>query len=246
MRATLDNHYVNPVLTSLYDLANGWSHDRDFYLSFAGSDTGALDILDLGCGTGVMCHAYAQHGHRVVGVDPAAAMLTEANKIPGAEKIKWVQSEGQHFQSEQRFDLIIMTGHAFQVLLSRSAALALFNMVAAHLKSSGCFVFESRNPGHPWATEWHGRSVSYESPGGVVNESIEVLDASRSFVEFVTRYQLVNETVTSHSKLRFFSRSEIENMIAEAGLQVSDSYGGWDRSVLSDCAKEMIFIVRRQ
>ncbi|MBX3074382.1 class I SAM-dependent methyltransferase [Candidatus Obscuribacterales bacterium] len=74
-------------------------------------------ILDLGCGTGLLCNAYAERGHHVTGADPSNAMLEVARKKPFGSAIEWIQASAQSFRSSKRFDLIIMTGHAFQVLL---------------------------------------------------------------------------------------------------------------------------------
>jgi 2-polyprenyl-3-methyl-5-hydroxy-6-metoxy-1,4-benzoquinol methylase len=75
LKPALDAHYENPKLAEIYDDGNGWSIDRDFYLSLAGDRP--IRILDLGCGTGLICDAYAAKGHFVTGVDPAASMLVE-------------------------------------------------------------------------------------------------------------------------------------------------------------------------
>ena len=65
-----DLHYEHPKLVDVYDLGNGWSEDRNFYLSLAGDKP--ISILDLGCGTGLLSNAYAERGHMVTGADPAA------------------------------------------------------------------------------------------------------------------------------------------------------------------------------
>ncbi len=48
----LDNHYKHKRLATIYDDGNGWSDDREFYLSLAGTEP--QRILDIGCGTGVL------------------------------------------------------------------------------------------------------------------------------------------------------------------------------------------------
>ncbi|NHN57442.1 class I SAM-dependent methyltransferase [Calidifontibacter sp. DB0510] len=42
----------------------------------AGAPSGAIDVLDLGCGTGIGARTLADLGHRVVAVDPDAGMLS--------------------------------------------------------------------------------------------------------------------------------------------------------------------------
>ena len=108
----LDNHYQNPRLVELYDLDSGWSVDRAFYLDIAGS--APKQVLDLGCGTGLLCNAYAEQEHKVTGVDPSSAMLEVARRKPYGKQIEWVHCSAEIYDSESRFDLVIMTGHAFQ------------------------------------------------------------------------------------------------------------------------------------
>lgn len=118
--------------------------DCDFYVSLVGPH--ACSILDLGCGTCMLCCCLAGRGHRVTGVDPAAAMLVVAKRKRHAEKIEWVESIAQSYRSQRRFDLIFMTGHAFQTLLTDADALATLGTMRAHIKDRGRIVFETRNP----------------------------------------------------------------------------------------------------
>lgn len=71
-----DEHYENSKLAAIYDRFCGWSPDRDFYLALAGDPP--QHILDLGCGTGLLCDAYAVRGHVVTGADPTPALLAVA------------------------------------------------------------------------------------------------------------------------------------------------------------------------
>src|SRR5271154_6288920 len=147
-----DNHYVNSKLAEIYDLDSGWSNDRDFYLSLAGPQR--QRILNLGCGTGLLCNAYAAENHDVTGVDPSPAMLAVGRRKPHGNEIEWVQSFAQTYQSDKLFDLIIMTGHPFQVLLEDVDVLATFSIMRKHMKPGCLAVFESRNPLIDWAKEW--------------------------------------------------------------------------------------------
>lgn len=109
--------YQDPQITAIYDMANPMAEDAEFYLSLAGPHS--CSVLDLGCGTGTLCCALAKRGHRITGVDPAAAMLAVAKRKPHAQHVEWIESSAQIYRSPRRFDLIVMTGHAFQVLLGR-------------------------------------------------------------------------------------------------------------------------------
>jgi SAM-dependent methyltransferase len=142
----LDPHYVNPKLVELYDLTCGWSADRDFYLSLA--HPSRQRILDLGCGTGLLCDAYAARNHDVTGVDPAASMLDVARRKPHGKDVEWVRSSAQTYRSEKRFDIIIMTGHAFSGLAGRRRCSRGLHDDAPALESGRIHRIRIPEPGH--------------------------------------------------------------------------------------------------
>ncbi|MEN9937514.1 MAG: hypothetical protein RLZZ387_4093 [Chloroflexota bacterium] len=236
-----DEHYENPKLAAVYDLFCGWSPDRDFYLSQAGAPP--QHVLDLGCGTGLLCDAYAALGHIVTGADPTPAMLAIARQKLYGSNIEWVQAFAQAFRSEKRFDLIIMTGHAFQVMLSDEDVQATLTTMHRHLKPAGRAVFESRNPAIDWAAEWNGSS-EITHKGVTIRETTVVLSRVGDRVTFEQRFQFPDETLVSFSELRFLPREAIEAQLAAAGLRIEALYGDWDRSPFDPAvSKEMIFIV---
>ena len=69
MQKSIDEHYINPRLVTIYDLENPWSENIDYYLSLATKNK--MNILDLGCGTGILACAFADKGHLVTSVDPS-------------------------------------------------------------------------------------------------------------------------------------------------------------------------------
>jgi 2-polyprenyl-3-methyl-5-hydroxy-6-metoxy-1,4-benzoquinol methylase len=237
-----DLHYVHPDLAALYDADCGWSADRDFYLSLAG--TPPQRILDLGCGTGLICDAYAALGHEVTGVDPAPAMLEVARLKPHGADIEWVLSTAQDFCSAKRFDLIIMTGHAFQVLLDDEDIRATFDMVRTHLAPSGRFVFESRNPAIDWFSRWNSSHL-VAGEGHTVTCTLRSLHRDKNKLTFEQRYEFSGQTLTSRSELLFLDREEIEDHIRACGLSVESVFGDWHGEPFDALTShEMIFSAR--
>lgn len=237
-----DNHYVNSKLVEIYDLDSGWSIDRDFYLALAGPQR--QRILDLGCGTGLLCNAYAANNHDVTGVDPSPAMLEVARRKPHGDKIEWVQSFAQTYQSDKLFDLIIMTGHAFQVLLEDIDILETFSTMRKHLQPGGSVVFESRNPLFDWESAWNYDMV-LELPSSTIHESRRFLKMENGRMSFELRYQFPGETLVSTSELRFSSRNDIDERLAAAGLCIEKVLGDWDGAPFDErTSQEMIFTVR--
>jgi len=135
----------NTHIAKFCDLANPPAQDTDFYLCLAGPRP--CSVLDLGCGTGILCCALAARGHQVTGVDPAAAMLAIARSKLHSERVEWVDCSAQNYRSDHRFDLIVTSGHAFQVFLTDSDALAVLETMRSHLDQGQSCIRDAQPPG---------------------------------------------------------------------------------------------------
>jgi 2-polyprenyl-3-methyl-5-hydroxy-6-metoxy-1,4-benzoquinol methylase len=238
----IDEHYKDPRLVDLYDLDSPWSEDREFYLSVAG--TPPKRILDLGCGTGLLCNAYASKGHDVTGVDPSSAMLDVARRKSHGTGINWIQSTAQAYESADRFDVIVMTGHAFQVLLEEDDVLDTLATMRHHLSPDGIAVFESRNPEIDWPKQWN-YIMEIPLADRVVRESRHFVAMNNDRMTFELRYEFPDATLTSASELRFLSREQIENCLTKAGLRVDQLFGDWNQAPFeAQSSAEMIFVAR--
>jgi SAM-dependent methyltransferase len=241
-----DLHYTHPRLAGICDLGNSGAEDRDFYLSLA--EDSACDILDLGCGTGLVCDAFAARGYDVIGADPAPAMLGIARLTPHGASVEWVEAAAEGFRSPKRFDLIIMTGHALQVLLTDAqVAEALANM-AAHLKPDGFAIFESRNPAIDWDSVW-ARERTLQSPNGTqIHASRRIIASNHDtgMMTFAWDDDFGDAVLSSESTLRFLPHSRIMHLAEQGHLACADVLGDWDGApLLSDRSREMIFKLRR-
>lgn len=244
----LDEHYRNQKLADIYELQNTWSKDNDFYLSLAPSlsDNSPISILDLGCGTGMTCNAFAKNGHKVVGVDPARSMLNVARRAQNSHKIKWVLGDAQSFTTSEKFDLVIMSGHAFQVLLTENDVLSTFNNVASFLKPDARFVFETRNPAIDWAKKFSNQSKfavqkKITEKAKTVLADTQVKERTDNTIKFETIYTFEDETIVSKSVLRFWSLGEIATLLEKTALTLYDVYGDWEKNLFdADSSLEII------
>jgi SAM-dependent methyltransferase len=242
---TEDLNYQNPRLAEVYDLDNPWAQDTDFYLALA--EPGPCHVLDLGCGTGTLCCALAQRGHLVTGVDPASAMLAIAASKPHAENVEWIHSLAQDYYSENRYDLIVMTGHVFQLLLTDEDVLAVLGTIRKQLKAGGKAAFETRNPNIDWARLWGTHApVEHTSVSGHLRETLEITCEFGELISFQQQFEFPDMTITSSSTLRFLSRTQVEDLIARSGLITREVFGDWDRSRFEpDQSPEIIFILEQ-
>lgn len=226
-----DRLYRDAALARFYDLDNGWTGDRSFCLRLAER---CPAVLDLGCGTGDLAiRIAADHGAEVTGADPARAMLDIARGKPGAERVRWIEADARTLDLNRRFDLIVMTGHAFQVLLTdddRAKALA---SVARHLAPAGRFVFDSRNPAvREWET-WRPDSSrrAFDDPElGPVEAWDDVdWDEARQILTYETVYRAraTGLAFRAEARIAFPSRDVLTRQIADAGFTVERWLGDW-------------------
>jgi predicted TPR repeat methyltransferase len=99
--------------------------------------TGMLDVLDIGCGTGA-CGEYLRHyAKRLIGVDLSAPMLAQAQKKNFYTQLECADALGFMQQSRQQFDLLVASG----VLILFGDLLPIFQAAEKLLKPDGVFVF---------------------------------------------------------------------------------------------------------
>lgn len=238
-----DAHYELPELAVLYDVECVWSEDRAFYLNLANPEP--IDILEIGSGTGMVARAMAEAGHRVTAIDPAAAMLEEGRKSPFGDRIRWLQGLAQDFSVEDRFDLVFMTGHAFQVLLDDDDIRRSLANIRHHLMPGGIFAFETRNPALPWETLFNEAEILQAETGPVPIEW-RVLWRRGELIRFDTLYQLPDGQRISESTLRFLPLDRLTHFLEEAGFEIQSLYGDWDRSSFdAETSREIIMLARR-
>lgn len=237
-----DPLYDDPALASFYDVENGWGADFDFCAKAAQP---ATSVLDLGCGTGLLAAALAE-GRTVVGVDPARAMLEVARRRPGGDRVTWVEADARTLDLGRRFDLVLLTGHAFQVFLTPEDQLAVLRAIARHLTPHGRFLFDSRNPTFEawktWGAEDSRRALTHPEFGAVEAWNEAEHDAATDIVTYETHYRVAGtgRHLAARSRIRFTPKEELGGHIVEAGLHVTRWHGDWQGSPWTPASREII------
>lgn len=239
-RVMEDPLYTDASLVAFYDTENDWGMDRSFCAGLARE----VDcVLDLGCGTGAFLAGLSNPVR--VGVDPAAAMLDVARARPGSDGAVWIEADARTLRLGQRFDLIVLTGHAFQVFLTDDDQRAVLATIAAHLAPGGRFIFDSRNPAAREWEEWQPhnsrRWVDHPAHGRVEAWNTASCDEASGVVTYGTYYRLGDgRTLSAQSRIRFTPGTELERRIAQAGLRVERWLGDWNGGAAEEASPEFI------
>jgi ubiquinone/menaquinone biosynthesis C-methylase UbiE len=243
----VDRLFSEPRLAELYDACCEGRDDFGFYLPLV---MAAASVLDVGCGTGELLRLARQAGHtgRLCGLDPADAMLDQART---RSDIEWILGDLASVDRDRAFDLVVMTGHAFQVLIDDDQLRASLATIRSVLSENGRFAFETRNPS---AREWErwtpDNAVEVLSAGGAVVRMAHDVETpvEGNIVSFTTTFTsaLWDRPQLSRSTLRFLDAESLASFLSDAGLAVEEQFGDWDRSALTDASPEIITLARRR
>jgi SAM-dependent methyltransferase len=244
----VDRLFSEPSLAALYDLFSPWERRSDlhFYLPLIMS---ARAVLDVGCGTGAMLHRARESGRagRLCGLDPAPGMLEQARKRPD---IECILGDLASVSFDREFDLIVMTGHAFQVLVEDRDLRAALAAIRSALTDDGYFAFETRNPQVREWERWTPEKFAEvtDAHGAVVRMVREVqrpVQGDRvSFTHTFTSPAWDHPQV-SRSTLRFLDANSLRSFLSNAGLEIEEQYGDWNRQAPTADSPEIITLAKR-
>ena len=207
-------------------------------------------VLELACGTGLVAIPVAALGLAVTGVDLAAPMLAHAQaKAEHAElDIRWVEADVRTLSLARRFSFVLLTGNAFQALLTQADQDALLATVTRHLAPAGVFGFETRNPaGHTLGDEPEGAvEIDFVDVDGrrVRVTSSQSWDAAAQVIHWTTYRRTADTLRTTRIACRFTSPADIEALLAAHGLEVVAQYGDWDFSRFAADGERLITLCR--
>jgi SAM-dependent methyltransferase len=236
--------YSSAEAAALYNVLNAWGPSDDFYLTMV---LEADSVLDVGCGTGQLLHRAreAGHGGRLCGVDPDATMLGIAGK---RTDIEWVNAKAAAMPFVREFELAVMTGHAFQVLIDDEEVSASLQAIHRALIDGGRFAFETRNPALKTWESWDKAQIEVLDPAGrplLVWYDVEAVVGDVITLTETTGKRDHTPLRVDRGKLRFLDGEKLDRFLASAGFLIEDRYGGWQREPFKPSSEEMITIASR-
>lgn len=244
----IERQFTEDSLAALYDVFFPWErrHDFTFYLGLVLS---ARAVLDVGCGTGALLHRARESGHtgRLCGLDPAGGMLKQAR---ARSDIEWVLGDLSSVDWDREFDLVVMTGHAFQEFVEDDDIHDSLVTIRSALTDGGHFAFETRNPQmrawEHWETDYTAEVT--DVTGAVVRSEHQVeTPVEGDIVRFTTTFTSPgwDRPQVSRGMLRFLDEDSLSSFLFNAGLVIDEQFGDWDRQPLTDTSPEIITIARK-
>ena len=243
----VDRQFADPQLASLYDACCPCSDrdDLDFYLplvmavgrcSTSGAGRGRSSSTPAPPGTPAAC----------AGSILPTGCSRGARRCPDVE---WRRGDLSTVPFDHEFDLIVMSGHAFQVWVDDDEIVRSLRAVRRAPPTAGAS--PSRPATRPCARGKPGprtmRPTSSTRPEPCVRVMHDVqLPVDSDVVSFTTMFTSASWALPrlSHSTLRFLDRDALAARLDPADLEIEEQYGDWDRSPLTDTSPEIITIAR--
>ncbi len=231
------------MLPNLYHTHhNRHLEDLPFWHSLA--QTAGSPILELGCGTGRVLLPLAQAGYTLTGLDNDPHMLAHLRRtIPPeyAAAITLAQADLATFRLPTRFPLIILPCNTYSILTAAQRQTAL-QTIRRHLAPGGLFAVSLPNPAQladlPPEGEPEVEEIFPHPTSGLPVQALSAWRTDPLGVTFTWHYDqlLTNGDIQRESISVHHQRATKEDYLAElrdAGLQLTDLFGDFDRSPLS-------------
>lgn len=237
-----DLEYFDPRYAADFDAADEHRDDFDFVIALA-DQVDAKTIIDLGCGTGRLATYLAAGGRRVVGVDPAPAMIAVARQRQGADAVEWIIGNASAIATTDA-DLVVMTGNVSGYVVDDDEWLGVLGCIRNALQPGGRLIFSSRNPEDRAWGRWAGAPFL---ENGRVRYPDEDLGSGRVHAD-PQQGGLVygDEVLVAGSEYRIRSLDELRDALASANFEIEHLYGGWDRRPVTAAGEDFVFVAERR
>ncbi len=238
--------YHDPLM---YDLENQWAKDDDFFLEMVQKYGGT--VLDIGCGTGRLTRAIARLGIQITGIDISLPMLKHAKILSKNLNISWFHADARTFNLSQQHDLVLMTSHGFQHLLTQKDQIDFFNNVHQHLNKNGILIFDTRN--FQYKNYRSSQKMEYRRTiENHHNEKIKIYLQTEYNIETELDYiQIKKENINTqkiiHSEiyLKYTEVKKLNQILEKCNFEIIHQYGDWDKSFFQETSPEIISICKK-
>jgi SAM-dependent methyltransferase len=234
--------------------------DVRFYTNLALARGGP--VLEYGCGNGRIAIPIARHGIEVTGVDLSAAMLGDLRSRLRAEPpgvrgfVRLRRGDMRSVRLKRRFPLVLCTFNAFLHLYTRQDVERFLARAREHLAPGGELLFDLsipepsellRKPDRAYHTPRFRYPSGADGEGPIVRYSERFdYDKLRQILFVAMEFVPVGggESWMTPLAHRQFYPQEIETLLHYNGLRVTERWGDFDGSPLSQESRVLILACR--
>ncbi len=243
------------VIGELYDLEHDpFADDLPMILHFAGQSD--LPVLELGCGTGRVLQALAEHGQRATGVDRSGPMLAAARQriatLEDGDLVTLVQGDMEAVAAVAPgpFGLAIFSLNALMHVSSLEDQLAALRSTFDVLGPDSAVLIDLMHP-HPEQLVHLGSGVLLEGSWALPDDYTDDKWSHRSIrpapqlIATTLWYDIIGPTgdirrVRTAFEHRYVHAAELRFMLESAGYTETELFGDYDLGPFDDDSDRLI------
>lgn len=225
MAEAFDEHLAAQAYDILSDPEKRLKHEGAFLKGFIGTGT---RVLDLACGSGVHAEFLARWGAVVTACDLSEAMIDDAKMKRPHERVTY-EVRDMRTPPDGEFDLILCIGNSLNMLPTREDVEVTLAAARSRLAEDGrlllhCINPESRTHADASVTTRRGMLDGREL---TLVKTMAPLKSGGRLVS-LTYIHDGDEPVATASRLLDLTVGDLTAMLAHAGLEDAEWYGGLD------------------
>ena len=222
-------------------------HEVAFAADILGLEPNAR-LLDLCCGQGRHSVPFAQRGYRVTALDLSPAYLELAQQAARGNKVELetISADMRRIPYQNHFDAIVNMYSSFGYLESESDDAQVLESVAKALKPGGRLFLDMLN--REWAIANYIQNDWHSDPEGTLYVERREFDlvTSRMRVRFTIVGTDGSRRDSIGHDIRLYTLTEITRMLSLVGLEVAETFGGFDGEPYGIQTRRMIICARKE
>lgn len=226
--------------------------DRRFWTRIGEENSGAR-VLEVGCGTGRVTGTLAPRVRSVTAVDLSPDMLRRARrKFAPDGPVQLVRADVLDLPLRRGFDLAVAANGVFSHLLRDDERLRALRQIRERLRPGGTMLVDAfwmsrgrRSECSPPEGDRRSRTVAGEAgPLRVAERWLCDPESARCRVAYRYRHP-DGSTERAESVLRFWTGPEVRRVFPGAGLQLTATWGDFERGGWSPDSERLVIRARR-
>lgn len=221
--------YYGKLCTQLYELDKPTAPEEelDFYMSYAQDKE--LKILEPMCGSGRFLIPFLEKGYKIDGFDISKDMLQACKNKCEAKDLKMnvLNSSIEEFEPRDKYNLIIMPGGSFSLLIEDEIVLTGLRKLKEALYEDGTLLIEILTPIAKCGKNdiWNESNRKTRNDGKVIVENSKSdYDDIKKVICFPLKYELYDkETLLEKEEMYLFIKlyeiNEIVTLLKQEGFE---------------------------